>query len=214
MKSDIFFSRTLFAVLLSLLSVLSVTAYAETFKEGVDYTVLEAPQRTDDPAKIEVREIFWFGCPHCYSLELALDPWRKKLPADVNYTATPAIFSSSWEPHARAYFIAKSLGKSDEINAALFKAIHADKESIRKKRELAVFFGKHGVSEEQFDRLYESFAVRVGVRKSEALVRALRLSGVPAIMVNGKYLIEIGKAKTNGRMLEIADFLIEKERKK
>ncbi|MCG8672656.1 MAG: thiol:disulfide interchange protein DsbA/DsbL [Pseudomonadales bacterium] len=198
---------------LSLMLVLTtVAAQAETFREGVDYRLLGTPVDVDNPNNIEVREFFWFGCPHCFALEASLDEWKKNIPEGVDFIATPAPLNKSWTPHAHAFYVAKALGKSSEINAALFDAIHVDKKRVASQDELAKFFSQHGVGEEDFNKLYNSFSVRVAVRKAEALAKAYRLTGVPAIIVNGKYIVENRLAKTNERMMKIVNFLIDKEK--
>ena len=195
-----------------LISVLSVSAMAETFREGVDYKRLETPVDVDNPDNIEVREFFWFGCPHCFGLEPFLTDWKKTKPEGVDFVQTPAPLNPAWKPHAHAFYVAESLGKSEEINPALFDIIHMEKKRVASQEQLAEFFTRFGVSEEEFNKLYNSFSVRVSVRKAEALAKAYRLTGVPAIIVNGKYLVENRLAKSNERMMEIVNFLVDKER--
>ncbi|PIE40911.1 MAG: disulfide bond formation protein DsbA [Gammaproteobacteria bacterium] len=199
--------------LLSIMLVLaSFAVYAETFREGVDYKMLSTPVEVENPGKIEVREFFWFGCPHCFALEATLSDWKQNLPEGVEFIATPAPLNSSWTPHAHAFYIAKALGKSEQIDAALFNKLHIEKQKIISQDQLAKFFTQFGVTEQEFNKLYNSFSVRVAVRKAEALAKAYRLTGVPAIIVNGKYIVEVRLAKTNERMLKIVNFLIEKEK--
>lgn len=202
-------SRSLMAVILS---VLSFTVTAETFREGVDYKMLSTPVEVDNPKNIEVREFFWFGCPHCFALEAQLADWKKTMPEGVDFVATPAPLNKAWKPHAHAFYIAEALGKLDEIGPALFDVIHVDKKRVTSQDQLAEFFTQYGVTEDEFNKLYNSFSVRVNVRKAEALAKTYRLTGVPAIIVNGKYLVENRTAKTNERMIEIVNFLIDKEK--
>lgn len=200
------------ALLSLVLVVVSVGAYAETFREGVDYKLLSTPIDVDNPKKIEVREFFWFGCPHCFALEANLSDWKKNMPEGVEFIATPAPLNKSWVPHAHAFYVANAIGKSDIINPALFNKLHVEKKRIASQDQLAGFFSQFDVTEEEFNKLYNSFSVRVAVRKAEALAKAYRLTGVPAIIVNGKYIVENRLAKTNERMMKIVNFLIEKEK--
>lgn len=214
-KNTLFVQFVALALFLSLGALLSGNAVALT--EGKDYQVLETPLPVDNPKKIEVREFFWYGCPHCFSLEKDLKPWKKTLPKDVSFIATPAVLGSSWEPHARAFFVAEALdkaqpGKGNEIKAALFDAMHVKKKRLRSKDDLAEFFETFGVSETEFSKLYESFAVRVDLGKTKTLGAKARLSGVPAMIVNGKYLVGMRGAGGSGqRMLQIVDALVKKE---
>lgn len=202
-------SQALFAVILT---VFSLGAFAETFREGVDYKLLTTPVEVDNPKKIEVREVFWYGCPHCFALEATISDWKKNMPEGVDFISTPAPLNPSWKPHAHAYFVAKALGKLDEIHTALFDALHVEKKRILTQDQLAEFFTQFGVTEDEFNKLYNSFSVRVAVRKAEALAKAYRLTGVPAIIVNGKYLVENRTAGSHERMMEIVNFLIDKEK--
>lgn len=202
-------SKALLAVVMVLSSM---TSFAETFREGVDYKMLSTPVEVDNPNKIEVREFFWFGCPHCFALEATLSDWKQAMPEGVEFVATPAPLNKSWTPHAHAFYVANALGKLDEISPALFDALHVEKKKILTQDQLATFFTQYGVTEEEFAKLYNSFSVRVAVRKAEALAKSYRLTGVPAIIVNGKYIVEVRLAKSNERMMKIVNFLIEKEK--
>ena len=195
-----------------ILGAFTMAANAETFREGVDYKVLETPVDVDNPKNIEVREFFWYGCPHCFALEAHLSDWKKTKPEGVDFVPTPAPLNASWTPHAHAFYVAEALGKTDEISTALFDALHVDKKRISSQDQLAEFFTRFDVSEEEFNKLYNAFSVRVAVRKAEALAKAYRLTGVPALIVNGKYLVEMRTAKSNERMIDIVNFLIDKEK--
>ena len=173
-----FVSRVLIALATAL--AFQLPALAETFKEGVDYDVLPQPGKVEVPGKLEVREFFWYGCPHCFQLEAPLAEWHKTLPADVHFVRTPAPMNSNWVPHAHAYYVAESLGKLDEISEKLFQALHVKKEKVFTQEELATFFIQFGVTEQDFNKLYNSFSVRVKVRQAEALTKNYRLRGVPA----------------------------------
>lgn len=183
----------------------------EPFKAGVDYKVLEQPGATDDPTKVEVREFFWFGCPHCFQLESTLRLWRKHMPAGVVFVRTPPALNDPWTPHSHAYYVAEALGKTDEISDALFDAIHVKKESIHSEDDLAHFFTRFGVTEDEFHEKYNSFAVRTKVRTAKNLAMEYQLRGVPGLVVNGKYFVDMSLAKTEDRLIQIVNFLIAKE---
>lgn len=199
-------------LLISLLALSSGLLQANTFKEGVDYEVLAQPGKVDVPGKIEVREFFWFGCPHCFSLEAGMKPWKKTLAEDINFVMTPAAMNKSWQNHAHAFYVAEALGKLDDIQAKLFHQIHVKKQPTTSKEQLAEFFTQFGVSDADFDKLFDSFSVRVKVRQASAMAKTYRLRGVPALVVNGKYLVKTQSGRSYDDMLKIVDFLIEKER--
>lgn len=187
-------------------------ALAASFEEGVDYEVLEQPGKVEVPGKTEVREFFWYGCPHCFQLEGSLESWAKQLGADVNFVRTPAPMNDNWVSHAHAFYVADSLGKLGSIGPALFNALHVKKEQVFSQEELARFFAGHGVDEKDFNKRYNSFAVRTKVRQARALSQQYRLRGVPAFVVNGKYLVKGKQGTAPDYMLKVVDFLVNKER--
>lgn len=205
-----FISRILMVLAATL--TLQLPAHGNPFKEGVDYEMLPQPGRVEVPGKLEVREFFWFGCPHCFQLEEPLHAWRKTLPADVHFVRTPAPMNSNWVPHAHAYYVAESLGKLDEISDKLFQALHVKKEKVFSQAELAIFFTQFGVSEQDFNKRYNSFSVRTKVRQADALSKNYRLRGVPALVVNAKYLVKTQPGQTPDAMLAVVQYLLEKER--
>jgi thiol:disulfide interchange protein DsbA len=191
---------------------LSVVAWSEDlFKPGVDYKVLEQPGATDDPTKVEVREFFWFGCPHCFALESTLEEWRKQMPAGAVFVRTPPALNDAWTPHSHAFYVAELMGKGEEVTVAMFDALHVKKQSVRSEDELAAFFTRFGMTEDEFREKYNSFAVRTKVRAAKNLAMGYQLHGVPGLVINGKYFVDLALAKTNPRMMEIVNFLIAKE---
>lgn len=200
------------ATLLAMLALFTGLLQAETFREGVDYEVLQQPGKVEVPGKIEVREFFSFSCPHCYQLESFTNEWKPKLAQDVNFVMTPAAMRKDWEPLAYAYYVADAMGKLEQIKPELFNAIHGKKEKLFTQEDLAEFFTRYGVSKDEFNKLYSSFSVRVKVRQATALAKTYRLRGVPALVVNGKYLVKSQAGKTFADTLEVVDFLVNKER--
>lgn len=190
-------------------------AKAETPKEyvaGTDYDVINPPVRSVDPAKIEVAEFFWYGCGHCYSFEPMIEPWKKKLPADVSFRGIPAVWQGNMELHAKAYYTAEALGVLDTMHPVLFQAMNVDRKPLASQAEIAALFVANGVSEEEFNKAFTSFGVSSQVRQAIASAKAAQITGTPALMVNGKYHISGRKAGTQSDMLKVADYLIEQER--
>lgn len=197
---------------LALLLLFIPFARAE-FSEGVEYKVLASPQATSTGDKIEVRELFWYGCPHCFHLEPELEKWLKTRPDDVEFVRMPAILGPNWELLGRAYYTAELLEVEDRIHKPLFSYLHTDRKRIRDVEELQDFFVAQGVSEEDFQKTYNSFAVITKTRRSDQAAQLYGLTGVPAMVVNGKYMVNASLAGgSNEKMLEVVNFLIEKER--
>lgn len=198
--------------LITLFAMVSALVQADTYTEGVDYSLLPQPGKVDQPQKIEIREFFSFACPHCFTLEGYTSEWKKNLPDDVSFVMTPAAMRPDWEPLAHAYYVADALDKLDTIKPKLFETIHVKKKPLGSEDALAEFFSDYGVNEADFKKLYNSFSVRVKVKQAMAMAKAYQLRGVPSMVVNGKYLIKTRKGKSYDHMLKVAEFLVEKER--
>jgi thiol:disulfide interchange protein DsbA len=179
--------------------------------EPVGYEVLSPAQPTNNPAKVEVIEFFWYGCPHCYDFEPLLTKWEKSLPDHVEFIRQPAVFSSLWGKHAKAYFTAEALGVVDKVHADFFDAIQVKKQKLEDENQLAKFFVEHGVDEEQFRTAYNSFLVDTKMRQAGAMAARYGVTGVPAIIINGKYKTNGPLAGSHEKMIEIMNQLIEQE---
>lgn len=203
-----------FALMLGLfLPVLPLQAgAADAYVEGEHYARLSTPQPAGEPGKVEVVEMFWYGCPHCYAFEPYIHDWLERKPDNVEYIRMPAIFNNpKWRLHAAGFYTAEVLGVVEKIHGPLFDALHKFNRPLNSEEKLMAFFAEHGVSNEEFKKTFHSFAVQSKVNRAADLSRRFGLSGVPAMIVNGKYRIEGPMAKTYENMLDIVDFLAAKE---
>ena len=186
----------------------SAPAMAEDYVAGKDYTVIKNP--APSPAgKIEVREFFWYGCPHCYLLEPHMQAWFKNMPKDVTFVRSPAAMNPVWESGARTYYASELLGVRAKTHIPLFHAIQVENQQIFDQQSAAKFFTKYGVSESQFNNAYNSFAVSTKVAESNKLAQQFQLLGVPAVVIDGKYMVQ----GENERVVKVMNYLIDKERK-
>ena len=201
---------------LSLLVIAPLSAVAEdaaqSYVAGTHYDLITPAVRTADPSKIEVAEFFWYGCGHCYTFEPMIEQWKKSLPDDVDFHGSPAIWNAQMELHARAYYAAQVLGVLDTMHPVLFQAMNVDRKRLSSEAEIAALFSANGVSAEDFGKAFNSFGVTSQVRQANARARAAKITGTPALMVNGKYHVSTRKAGSQANMLKVAEFLIEKER--
>jgi thiol:disulfide interchange protein DsbA len=181
------------------------------YDEGVEYKKLAAPVSTVDPDKIEVVELFWYGCPHCYRLEPELKAWLKNKPDNVVFVRVPAVFRPLWKFHADVYYTAEVLGVLDQINDAMFEAMQVQRRKMSTVEEVKALFAKHGVSSEKFENAFNSFAVDAKVRRAVDLTRRYGIEGVPALVINGKYVTDGVMANGHHGMFEVTDYLIKKE---
>jgi thiol:disulfide interchange protein DsbA len=185
---------------------------AKTFEEGKQYQLITPAIRTANPDKIEVVEFFWYGCGHCYNFEPVVGQWKKSLGDDVDFKGSPAVWAPQMELHSKMYYAAEVLGVSDKMHLILFQAMNVDKKRLQSESEIAEVFVANGVSEEDFSKAFNSFGVNSMVRQATARARAAKISGTPEMMVNGKYRISTRMGTNLTGMLEVAKFLIEKER--
>ena len=204
--------KLLNTVLLLLTGLFLATAQAADFEEGKHYVRLSTAQPTSTPDKIEVVELFWYGCPHCYRLEPHIEQWLESKPDDVAFVRMPAILSPRWELLARAWYTADMLGVTEQIHKPLFEALHDERRRITSVEQLREFFVEQGVSGEDFDRTFHSFGVAAKLNRAREMTRRYRVRGVPALIINGKYRTSASEAGSHAAMIEVTRDLIEQER--
>ena len=197
----------------SILLIFSGMVNAETYEEGKHYKLVDQA-KTIDGDKVEVLEFFWYGCPHCYQFEPKLSEWKKNKPDYVEFVRVPATFQPLWVLHARAYYALQLLGVGEEIHLKFFSEIHNKKNYMKTVDALTVFVQANGVDRSEFIDAMNSFTVETNVRKATKLVTDYNLNGVPAVAVNGKYLISASMAGSYDNMIKIMNYLIEKEKAK
>ncbi len=206
--------RRLFLGLLLVLPAMgmSATVAAQSYTAGEDYALVNPAQPGGSDGKVQVVEMFWYGCPHCFEFEPTLRDWEKSKPENVEFIKIPAIFNNPrWQLHATAFYTAEVLGVMDKFHSPFFSTIHTSNQRMNSKEEIRDFFAGIGVDGKSFDATFESFAVQTKVRRAADLSRKYGLSGVPALVVNGKYLVDGPKAKSYDNMMRIVNALVEKE---
>jgi thiol:disulfide interchange protein DsbA len=205
----------IFSAVLATASLIGMTATAtaaEPIEAGKQYVELSSPVPVSKPGKIEVVELFWYGCPHCYHFEPTINPWIKKLPDDVHFVRIPAMFGGVWDAHGQLFVTLETMGVEDKVHAAIFDAIQKQGKKLAKPDEMAEFLATQGVDKDEFLKAFNSFGVKSQVEKDKKLAMAYQISGVPTMIVNGKYRFDIGSAGGPEQALEVADQLIAKER--
>src|SRR5262252_3352851 len=165
------------------------------FQLGKHYNRLSPTQPTSSPPdKVEVAEIFWYGCPHCYALDPSLKSWVATKPEYVSFVRVPVAWSDVAKTHARAFYTAEALGKIGAMHDALFREIQEKHDLLDTEDKLLAFFGTFGVDAAAFKDAYESAGVQAKVQRADELGRRYRVASVPTIVVNGKYITDAGLA--------------------
>ncbi len=206
------FRICLFALLAGIMA--AVNAADSLYTEGQEYRVLSRtlPRSAADDSKVEVLEFFWYGCPHCFRLEPYLEKWvAESMPPNAEFVQVPATLNPSWQVHARAFYVAKTLGLLSKVHGPLMNAIHVDRNPMQDERALAEFFAEYGVSEADFEKAYRSFAVETGLRRAAFLVDRAGIRAVPSIVVAGKYETSVSMAGGTDELLQVINYLIERE---
>ena len=184
--------------------------YAQEFQAGTHYRTLATAVPTSTSDKVEVVEVFWYGCPHCYALEPTVLKWLENKPDNVEFVLIPGVLGKRWELDARVYYTAETLGVLDKTHQAYFDELHVKKNRMSNKEQVADFFAGLGVDRDAFLKTFDSFGVETKLRRSQQLVKRYKIRGVPAIIVNGKYEVS-SQAGPPDKMFEVVDYLVEKE---
>ena len=186
---------------------------AEEYVEGRHYQILDNPTVTRNPSKVEVVEVFWFGCNHCYSLESYIQPWKRNLPNDVDFWKSHITWNAQAETHARLFYSAKALGIEEKAVPAAFTAIWREGRNLLGNSEVEYFFKGFGIEKERYLSVSNSFGVNNAVKQANNRMRQWTVTGVPTIIVNGKYKVSGTREIGTSKLLDVVDFLIEKERR-
>lgn len=181
---------------------------AEPYVEGRHYEIVPFPQKISG-SKIEVREFFWYGCPHCYRFEPAVESWLKRKSAKVNFVRTPAV-SPNWAVHAQAYYAFEVMGVVDKIHRSFFDAYHEQGNRLNTPELIADFAASHGIDRALFMKTYGSFAVRVRMNQSRQDMDAYALNSVPEVIVDGKYRTNPNLAGGQDAAFKVVDYLVKK----
>lgn len=205
--------RILLVIFGVLASVMACADEPVSYEEGIHYHELDTPVRTVDPDKIEVTEVFWYGCGHCYHFAPMMQAWAEKQADDVVVRHSPAIWRDVMNTHARIFYTAKALGKLDEMHSAIFSAMHEHGKALATEDEIAEIFAAHGVDKETFSKTFSSFGVKSQVQQADARQRSYGVTGTPSLVVDGRYRISGTKLEGGqAEMLTVADFLVNKIR--
>ena len=190
--------------------------------EGRQYLAINPPLPTT-PGKIEVVEFFWYGCPHCYAFEPAIEAWTKTLPADVAFRKVHVAFRANIKIHQRMFYALEAMGKEAATRQAIFNAMHQQGQTLDDAKAQAKFLSPLGVDPAKYQEAYNSFGVVTKCQQAEKLSEAYRIDGVPSIGIAGRFLTSPSQAGGGQRLpelelgqkaLQITDFLIQRVRNK
>ena len=209
-----------------LIGCLSTEGQAETatttensnnqFVEGKHYVEIFPEMNTDTTdGKIEVTELFWLGCPHCYALEPAIKEFKKNKATDVLFNQVPAVLNPAWAFHAKAFYTAKILDSNSDKHLIdeLFKEVHVKKNPLNTPESLKAFFISQGYTATQFNNTFNSMALNAAMSNARIVSEGSQATSVPTLIINGKYRTSPYMAGGEENLMKIMNMLIEKERK-
>lgn len=178
------------------------------------FQVIEPAQKADDPSKIEVLEFFHYGCPHCRDFHPLIAAWKKKLPADVAFRAVPAVWNNAQLGGlARLYYTAEITGDLGALEPAIFAAVQDDKRPLFNEQQVGEWIAGKVADPAKFIETYKSFGVGSLVQRADQLARAMKIQGVPAMVIGGRYMTSASLTGSHENTLAVADDLIARTRK-
>ena len=181
--------------------------------------MVKPPQPTDNGNKVEVMEFFWYGCPHCASLQPSLEVWLKRKPTDVDFKRVPAVFQDSWVPLTRAYYTIEAMGLIDKLHQEMFSTLHKQRATLKDANAIFDWATGKGVDRKKFTDTYNSFGVNGKTQRSIELTRKFDIPGTPALVIDGKFIASPSMTMKSERVIdydryfEVVDALIAEARK-
>ncbi|MHC8865303.1 thiol:disulfide interchange protein DsbA/DsbL [Arenicellales bacterium IMCC57338] len=195
---------------LSIFLAFTLPSAAQEFQEDVNFfpLLVEQPVRTGD--RIEVLEIFWYGCPHCYALEPYLKKWLKNKPEFVEFVQIPAVLNQSWAFDARVFYTFVALGLMDELHEAYFDAIHQDRRRMKNVEQVAAWAQEQGINPQLILDTFNSFGVNSMLANATQMSGRYEADGVPTIIIDGKYRTTVSLAGGHNEIIDLINYLAQR----
>ena len=206
-----FFRAASWRILTAVFFLTGYAAHAD-IHPGKEYELVSPPQMVETGKKIEVLELFSYTCPHCFDLEPDINKWAKQLPKDVEFRRLPAIFRDSWLPYAKVFYTFEAMGLTEKLHGDFFNAIHLQHINFDDDKTLFDWVEKQGVNRKSFSDTFSSFSIQSKALRAKQLTKAYAISGVPSIIVDGKYRTYSSMTGGHAGLLLVVDQLIKQAR--
>ena len=202
------------ALVASAMVLVGPVACAQGFSEGVHYKALTPAQPTNvGPGKVEVVEVFWYACGHCFAIDPAFESWQQKSkPANVQVVLLPATWNDVLKLHARIFYTAEMLGKLPQLHTEIFREINVRNNHLETPAKIETFFTSHGVPKADFDKVFNSFGIESKVRRAEDLNKRYKITGTPTFIVNGKWVPDVRMAGGEPQLFNVLTQLAAQEK--
>lgn len=205
--------RTFITTVFGLAAAFLMAASAQAQVAGKDYVAISPPQPTENLAKIEVIEFFSYGCPHCKDFHPLISKWAAKLPPDVVFKRVPISFGrAQWANLGKLYYTAEAINELGRLDNAAFIALHEKGVKLYDDATINQFAVQEGVDGKKFAEAYGSFGVQSKMKRADQLAQGHKVQGVPAIAVDGRYMVLNEGVQGYEELLARADKVIGKVR--
>lgn len=188
------------------LPLLAHAQQAPSARVNIDYRLIE-PQAVSGP-RIEVIDFFWYGCPHCYTFQPALEDWIKRMPPDVVLRRIPAVLRDNWAPHARIFYTLEALGELERLHQVVYHGYHVQELHMSKPDVMVQWATRNGIDARLWAEAYNSPAVAQKVERAKELTSDYNVQGTPSLVVDGRYLTSPAMARSEQRMIPVLEELI------
>ena len=208
-----FFSRFAGPLVTGVMVLAGQSALAADLVEGVQYKALKPSVPTSvAPGKVEVVEVFWYACGHCYLLEPKLEAWnRKGRPAYVELVRMPAVWNDVLKTHARLFYTIEVLGKP-QLHEEVFREMNIRGNRLETPEKIEAFLVSKGVAKADFQKAFAGFAVESKLARAVDLNKRYRITSTPTVIVNGKYVTDAGIAGGEEQLFQVINALAAKEK--
>ena len=198
----------IFGAALAISGLFGLSAHAEPVA-GQQYVELKSPVPVSKPGKVEVVALFWYGCPHCYSLEPTIQRYLQTKPENVVFQQVPATLSPRWAYHAKLFYVGKMLDPTGEkhVHTKIFEALQKQRRQINSDDAMIRFFGEQGFAPEQVTKALQSMEMQAMLARSDEVGKGSKADSVPVIIVNGKYMTSPSKVGSEETLLQVINYL-------
>ncbi len=200
--------------ILSLISIalaFTIISFSVTADSSQKYNQISKQKQTESD-KIVIYEFFWYGCPHCYSMEPTINDIESSLDKDTILVKVPVALRDSWELHAKAYYTLQQMKLDDNLHEKVFAEIHVNGNRLDTKEKLVNFIRDEGYDADKFLDILDSFGTEIRIKKASRLANQYQIKSVPALVVNGKYMTSGSHVSSYQELYDVIQLLIDKER--
>ena len=169
-------------------------------------------QKQTESDKVVIYEFFWYGCPHCYSLEPTINDIESNLDKDTILIKVPVALRDSWELHAKAYYALQQMKLDDNLHEKVFAEIHVNSNRLDTKEKLTNFIREEGYDADKFLKILDSFGTEIRIKKASRLANQYQIKSVPTLVINGKYKTSGSHVSSYQELYDVVQLLVDKER--